>query len=88
MEGCGMREKERKGREQECTEGNQGLTHQIQQKPYRISCKEILYVIVNRFSGNRILCPVLQKAAANHILWQIREIKKDADKVSDSFKGM
>lgn len=86
MEGCGTRE--RKGRERECNEGNQGLTHQIQQKPYRISCKEILYVIVNRFSGNMILCPVLQKAAANQILWQIREIIKEADKVSDSFKGM
>lgn len=82
------REKERKGRERECTEGNQGLTHRIQQKPYRISCKEILYVIVNRFSGNRILCSVLQQAAANQILWRIREIIKEADKVSDNFKGM
>lgn len=35
-----------------------------------------------------ILCPVLQKAAANQILWQIREIIKEADNVSDSFKGM
>lgn len=66
-----MREKERKRRQRECTEGNQGLTHQIQQKPYRISCKEILYATVNRFSGNRILCSVLQEAAANQVLWQL-----------------
>lgn len=63
-----MREKERRGRERVCAEGNQGLTHQIQQKPYRISCKEILYAIVNRFSRNTILFSVLQKAAANQIL--------------------
>lgn len=62
------------------------ITHQIQQRPYRISCNEILYVILNRFSGNRIPCSVLQKAAANEILLQTREIIKES-KGSDSLKG-
>lgn len=44
--------------------------------------------MVNRFSGNRILCSVLQKAAANQILWQMRGIIKEAANGSDSLKGM
>lgn len=34
-------------------------THQMWPRPYRISCNEILYIILNRFSGNTILLSVL-----------------------------
>lgn len=43
---------------------------------------------MNRFSRNGILCSVLQRAADNEILWQLREIIKETDKCSDGLKGM
>lgn len=95
MEGCRMRERER---ERETWERGRThwresrfkhrVTHQIQQRAYRISCNEILDVILNRFSRKGILCSVLQRAADNEILWQLREIIKETDKCSDDLKGM
>lgn len=36
-----------------------GAAHQIWQWTYRVSCNEIVYIILNRFSGNRISRTIL-----------------------------